>query len=109
VCFVIGTCRNFNYGACGAALGKDLLANPDQVAEDSATAFQTAVWFWMTQGPHDQILQGSFSGTIRAINGGIECNQPAGSVGNNQMLDRVQIYTSFCQTLAVDPGTDLDC
>ncbi|KAG0554231.1 hypothetical protein M758_12G077700 [Ceratodon purpureus] len=100
---------NYNYGACGAALKKDLLANPDQVAQDSATAYQTALWFWMTRGPHDAILKNSFSGTIRAINGGLECNQPAGSVGNNQMKNRVTYYKSLCQTLGVSPGTDLEC
>ncbi|KAG0554227.1 hypothetical protein KC19_12G074500 [Ceratodon purpureus] len=100
---------NYNYGACGAALGKDLLANPDQVAQDSATAYQTALWFWMTQGPHDAILKGSFSGTIQAINGNLECGKLAGTEAHNKMLNRVQYYKSFCQTLSVDPGADLEC
>ena len=107
--FVYFTCRNYNYGECGAALNKDLLANPDQVAQNSATSYQTALWFWMTRNCHNAILAKSFSGTIKAINGGLECNKAAGTTGNNQMKNRVTYYKSLCQTLGVDPGTDLEC
>lgn len=102
-------CRNYNYGDCGKALGKNLLANPDQVAQVPETAWQTAIWFWMTRGPHAAIMRNSFSGTIRAINGGLECGKPAGSQGNNQMQTRVTYYKSFCTALGVNPGTDLTC
>ena len=53
----------------------------------------------------------SFSGTIRSaiINGGLECNQAAGSSGYNEMMNRVTYDKNFCSTLGVDPGTDLTC
>ena len=70
--------RNYNYGAAGAALQKDVLNNPDLVAYDPATAWQTVLWFWMERGPHAAILRNSFSGTIRAINGRLECLLEAG-------------------------------
>jgi chitinase len=100
---------NYNYGACGAALKLNLLANPDQVAKSGVLAYKTALWFWMTQGPHDRIMKNSFSGTIRAINGNLECGKPKGSLGNNQMLNRVNYYKKFCRALGVTPGTDLTC
>ncbi len=73
---------NFNYRAAGHALGMgdDLLRNPDKVASDPSIAFQTAIWYWMTQsGPgskpaHNAIQAGDFNGTVRAINGSLECN-----------------------------------
>ena len=101
--------RNYNYGAAGAALQKDLLANPDLVAQDPATAWQTALWFWMERGPHAAILGNSFSGTIRAINGGLECGPTATPEGRVQMANRVRFYRDLCQRLSVDPGTDLEC
>ncbi|KAG0554230.1 hypothetical protein M758_12G077600 [Ceratodon purpureus] len=101
---------NYNYGACGNALNIPLLADPGLATKDSETLFKTALWFWMTRGCHEAILRKSFSGTIRAINGGLECNQPAGSAGNTKMKNRVQYYKNFCQALdKVDPGTDLEC
>jgi predicted chitinase len=102
---------NFNYCAAGAALGEPLQASPELVASDSRLAWLTGVWFWMTSTgagsttPHDAIDSGSFGGTIRAINGSIECN--GGNPGEVQ--DRVQYYTSFCAKLGVDPGSNTGC
>ena len=42
---------NYNYGYFSEEVLGDkdiLLQNPDQVAQDGKTAFQTALWFWMT-------------------------------------------------------------
>lgn len=99
---------NYNYGACGDYIGKPLLREPSQISNSAVTAFQTALWFWMTQGPH---LAKSFSGTTKAINGDIECKGGAhySEKGHEQMLSRVQYYKSFCSVLGVDPGTDLEC
>jgi chitinase len=95
---------NYNYGACGDALGLNLLADPDQVAQNGDTAFKTALWFWMTSGCHDAILRNSFASTNRIING-IEC----GHGFDQRVENRVNAYVGFCQTLQVDPGTDLRC
>jgi predicted chitinase len=105
---------DYNYRAAGDALGIDLLGNPDLVATDSAIAWKTAIWFWMTQRsaaprtPHDAMVQGAgFGETIRAINGGIECN--ASGLGNQQMRARVDKYLEFTRLLGVPAGNNLTC
>jgi hypothetical protein len=72
---------NFNYKAAGDALGIDLLNNPDRVKNEATIVYQTAVWYWITQnGPntmsaHAAITGGfGFGGTIRSINGALECD-----------------------------------
>ena len=107
---------NYNYGAAGAALGLNLLADPDMVARDAAVAWKTAIWYWMTQRggasmtPHNAMINGyGFAETIRAINGGLECGQPAGSIGNQQMQYRVSYYSNFTRILGVSAGSNLSC
>lgn len=115
---------NYNYGQAGAALGVDLLNNPDLVATDPVIAFRTALWFWMTaQAPkpscHD-VMTGQyqpsaqdlaagrkpgFGLTINIINGGIECNKPTPA----QVTDRVGFYQRYSQLLGGTPGGDLYC
>jgi chitinase len=97
---------NYNYGACGHDLGLNLLANPDQVAQDGTVAFKTAIWFWMTADCHGAIIgpPPSFAQTNRIINS-MEC----GHGFDQNVENRVDAYTSFCSTLGVDPGTDLRC
>ncbi len=103
---------NFNYEAAGNALGIDLLDNPNLVATDSATSWETALWYWDTQnGPgtmtaHDAMVNGAgFGQTIMAINGSLECN------GNNtaEMQDRINLYEQYTQILGVSPGNNLSC
>jgi predicted chitinase len=103
---------NFNYKAAGDALGIDLLRNPNQVQNNSAVAWKTALWYWNTQsGPgtmtgHAAMVNGAgFGETIRSINGAIECN------GGNpaQVQSRVDKYRSFTSALGVDPGGNLYC
>jgi chitinase len=111
-------CRNYNYGACGKYLNIALLTDPGLISGSAVTAFRTAFWYWMTQGghagvtPHNAILAKSFAGTIRAINGDIECKSGThySEAGHQEMLSRVSYYKSFCQVLGVkDIGTDLEC
>ena len=115
---------NANYGQAGAALGIDLLNEPDKVASDPGLAFKTALWFWMTpQAPkpscHDIMTGGwvptaadvaagrvaGFGMTINVINGGLECGVP--SVPN--VLDRIGYFEHFASILGVDPGPHLTC
>jgi predicted chitinase len=103
---------NFNYKAAGDALGIDLLNNPDRVKNESSVAYQTAVWYWMTQRgpgtmtPHEAMVNGrGFGETIRSINGSLECN------GGNpaQVQSRVDAYNRFAGILGVSPGSNLSC
>jgi predicted chitinase/LysM repeat protein len=102
---------NFNYGACGAAIGKDLLNNPGLVSTDGTVTFMTALWFWMTTQPpkpscHDAIRSSGFGMTINVINGGIECGLATPSP---QAQHRIQLYQQYCGMLGVSPGNNLQC
>ncbi len=101
---------NYNYAACGKALGIDLLNNPDRVATDSAVAFMSALWFWMTPQPpkaacHTAINASGFGATINIINGGLECGQQ----NNPKVQHRIQLYKQFTSELGVSPGSNLSC
>ncbi len=103
---------NYNYKAAGDALGIDLLNNPDLVKNNASVAWQTGVWYWMTQnGPNTQTAHSAiigsqgFAGTIRSINGALECD------GRNPatVQSRVTTYQRFAQILGVNPGVNLYC
>ncbi len=109
------------YYAAGNALGYDLLHNPGWVASNASISAQTAAWYWRTQkGPggygnncHDAMNasggSGGFGATIWHINGSLECGKPSGSIGNQQMLDRVNRYKTYCDRLGVSYGNNLTC
>ncbi|MEV6711290.1 glycoside hydrolase family 19 protein [Lentzea sp. NPDC051208] len=103
---------NFNYKAAGDYLGLDLLGNPWQVAQNSTTAWRTAIWYWMTQRgpgtmtPHDAMVNSAgFGQTIRSINGSLECD------GRNpaQVQSRVSKYQQITGIIGVTPGGNLYC
>ncbi|MQY15678.1 hypothetical protein SRB5_58660 [Streptomyces sp. RB5] len=103
---------NFNYKAAGDALGLDLLTNPYRVEREPAVAWQTGLWYWMTQsGPgtmsgHTAMVNGAgFGETIRSINGTLECN------GGNpaQVQSRINSYQSFVGILGTTAGSNLSC
>jgi len=103
---------NYNYCAAGAALGLDLRADPGRVSRDATVAWQTGLWFWMTQTgagsmtSHRGIVDGrGFGETIRTINGSLEC----GGGRPDQVQSRIDRYRRFCQLLGVDPGANLGC
>ncbi|UJB17212.1 MULTISPECIES: glycoside hydrolase family 19 protein [Lysobacter] len=105
---------NYNYASAGSALGLNLLNDPDLVATNSAISWQTALWYWMTQRggasntPHQAMVNlRAFGETIRAINGGIECN--ATGIGHQQMLNRGAYYRNFAAILNVAPGNNQTC
>jgi len=100
---------NTNYKAAGDALGIDLLNKPDLVKTDASVAWQTALWFWMTQPgagsmtAHAAITGGAgFGETIRTINGTLEC----GGRNTAQVQSRVNAYKRFAEQLGVDPGDE---
>jgi predicted chitinase/chitodextrinase len=97
---------NFNYKAAGDALNVDLLNHPDLVKTDSAIAWKTGIWYWMTgtgsagMTSHSAMTNGSgFGTTIRAING-IECN----GGHPDQMQSRVNKYKALVQILGTSTG-----
>ncbi|MGH6657877.1 MAG: glycoside hydrolase family 19 protein [Actinocrinis sp.] len=102
---------NFNYQAAGAAIGQDLLDNPNLVSTNAAISWESALWYWMTQNggnsmtSHTAMVNSAgFGDTIRAVNS-IECNG-----GNTaEMQDRVNDYQSFTSILGVSPGGNLTC
>ena len=103
---------NFNYKAAGDALGVDLLRNPDLVKTNSSVAWQTGLWYWMTQRgpgsmtPHDAMVGSrGFGETIRSINGSLEC----GGRNPAQVQSRVDAYKRFTSILGVTPGGNLSC
>jgi putative chitinase len=58
-----------NYEAAGQALGVDLVANPDLVAQPECAA-SSAAWFWTANGCNDLMRDGeNFDLTTRRING----------------------------------------
>lgn len=97
-----------------------LLNNPDAILQDGALAFQTAIWFWMTeQNPkpsaHDVMVgnwvpscydvpKGRTAGlgmTVNIINGGLECG---GGTENQKVVHRIGHYQRHAGIL----GTSLD-
>lgn len=103
---------NFNYKAAGDALGLNLLQDPWRVERESAVAWKTGLWYWMTQnGPgtmtaHSAMVNGhGFGQTIRSINGSLECD------GRNpaQVQSRIDAYQRFTQILGVPAGGNLSC
>lgn len=102
---------NYNYGACGKAIGEDLLNHPELVSTNSAISFMTALWFWMTPQPpktscHNAINTSGFGMTINIINGGIECGK---GQQTPQAQHRIQLYQQFARVLGVTPGKNLSC
>lgn len=98
-------CRNYNYGAAGDYLGKDLLNNPDTVAQDDVTSWKTALWFWnVNNNCHTAITSGQrFGATIQAINGAVEYN--GGNI--DAVNDRISHYTNYCNQFSVDEAQSL--
>jgi predicted chitinase len=103
---------NGNYCAAGQALGLNLLNNPDLVEQNATVAWQTALWFWMTQSgsgfrpAHQNMVENyGFGETIRTINGSIECN------GGNpaQVQSRINLYNQFIQILGGTACNNLGC
>ncbi|MNG03677.1 hypothetical protein D3C84_867660 [compost metagenome] len=59
-----------NYQNAGAALGLDLVANPE-LLEQPAHAAMSAAWFWAVNGLNELADAGLFERITRKINGGL--------------------------------------
>ena len=59
-----------NYARCGAALGLDLISNPDLLLEPMAAA-RSAGWFWKANNLSTFADKGDLEGMTKRINGGL--------------------------------------
>lgn len=80
-----------NYAQCGAALGVDLIAQPEQL-EQPVLACRSAAWFWYSRGLNALADAGDFIKITRRING-----------GTNGLADR-QHYYARAQAALQDGG-----
>jgi putative chitinase len=69
-----------NYAACGAALGLDLLAQPE-LLEQPMNACRSAAWFWKTHGLNELADAGDQVKVTRRVNG-----------GTNGLTDRLALF-----------------
>lgn len=67
---LIQTTGRSNYRATGEALGVDLIAQPELLA-DSTLAARSAAWFWKEHGLNELADAGDFTRITRRINGGL--------------------------------------
>ena len=98
---------NGNYCAAGAALGYDLRRNPEMVEQNSKIAWQTSLWFWMTQAgagywPAHTVMVNNygFGETIRTINGSVECDGKR----PDQVQSRINEYNRILGILGTTAG-----
>ena len=77
-----------NYGACGEALGLDLINHPE-ILEKPQHACMSAAWFWASRGLNTLADAGSFSKITQRING-----------GQNGAADRQALYAKALKVLA---------
>lgn len=109
---------NYNYGQVSEFIFGDknvLLANPEKVIQDGVIAFETGIWFWMTQqypkpSCHDVMIPGKwtptaeqtalglrpgFGATVNIINGGIECGGPSENAKVQSRIGHFQRYAGL--------------
>lgn len=103
---------NGNYCEAGLALGEDLWAEPELVAERPDIAWRTALWYWLNRlGPgtmtsHRAMVDGhGFGETIRSINGRLECDGAAPL----KVDARVEYYRRILELLGGTPEGALRC
>ncbi len=76
-----------NYGACGAALGLDLLTQPE-LLEQMLPACRSAGWFWHTHGLNGLADAGDQVAVTRRVNG-----------GTRGLAERLALYDTAMQVL----------
>lgn len=76
------------YAACGAALGLDLIAQPE-LLEQPVNACRSAGWFWKTRRINELADAGDQVRVTRRING-----------GTNGLADRLALFAVAQQVLA---------
>ena len=84
---LLQTTGRANYKATGKALGVDLIANPEKLAEPEL-ASRSAGWFWKTHGCNEFADKEQFVLLTRRINGGV-----------NGLEDRQRLYAAAKEAL----------
>ncbi len=77
-----------NYTECGAALGFDLVGQPEKLGEPELAA-RSAAWFWDSRGLNEIADNGDFQTITKRINGGL-----------NGYADRVARHEAALDALA---------
>jgi len=85
---LLQTTGRSNYARTGAALGLDLLAQPDLLAKPEAAA-RSAAWFWQAHGLNELADAGDTMVITRRINGGL-----------NGYAERLALYELAREVLA---------
>lgn len=80
-----------NYESYGAAIGRDLLADPTPVATDPALAVDVACWFWERRGLNGLADRDRLEDITRRVNGGL-----------NGLIDRRTILARAKVVLRID-------
>ena len=86
---LLQTTGRANYLATGKALGADLIANPERLAEPEL-ASRSAGWFWKTHGCNAFADKEQFVLLTRRINGGV-----------NGLEDRQRLYGAAKEALCI--------
>ena len=85
---LIQTTGRDNFNATGRALGVDLLANPELLAEPELAA-RSAGWFWQSRNLNVLADSGDFLALTKRING-----------GTNGLADRLALHAAATEVLA---------
>ena len=86
---LLQTTGRSNYLRTGKALGVDLIANPEKLAEPEL-ASRSAGWFWKTHGCNEFADKEQFVLLTRRINGGV-----------NGLEDRQRLYEAAKEALCI--------
>jgi predicted chitinase len=109
---------NANYMKASQVLAESadvLCSQPDLVATDPKYAWGTALWFWLfNKNPevettcHMQSLDGSFGGSLRIINGGLECPPDPNGYHAEAIVTRLRYYCIAASVIGVQRLLDFD-
>ncbi|KAL3768435.1 hypothetical protein ACHAW5_005848 [Stephanodiscus triporus] len=109
---------NANYMKASLVLAESadvLCSQPDLVATDPKYAWGTALWFWLfNKDPelettcHLQSLEGSFGGSLRIINGGLECPPDPNGYHAEAIVTRLRYYCIAASVIGVQRLLDFE-
>ena len=110
---------NANYIKASQVLAESadtLCSQPDLVATEPKYAWGTALWFWLfSPDPdvlgttsHIQSLEGSFGGSLKIINGGLECPPDPEGYHAKAIVTRLRYYCIAASVIGVQRLLNFD-